>query len=62
MQRGNLDAGNLAVADFYNQVPESSILATAYLYSGYDHMRKVWASGVLDDLVATMEKRPRSSC
>ena len=59
MQRGNLDMGSLAVADFYNQVPESSILAVAYLYSSYDNMRKVWASGVLDDLIATMEEKAK---
>ena len=32
MQRGNLDMASLAIYDFYNQVPETSILGTAYLY------------------------------
>lgn len=50
MQRGNLDMGNLASYDFYNQVPETSILGAAYLYRDYDHLRKVSSSGVLDDL------------
>ena len=50
MQRGNLDMGSLAVYDFYNQVPHTAILGTAYLFKSYDHMRQVWASGVLDDL------------
>ena len=59
MQRGNLDMGSLAVYDFYNQVPHTAILGTAYLFKSYDHMRQVWASGVLDDLaqeVADMAK------
>lgn len=59
MQRGNLDMGSLAVSDFYNQVPESSILAIAYLYSSYDNMRKVWASGVLNDLIADIEEKAK---
>jgi len=50
MQRGNLDMSNLAIYDFYNQVPETSILGTAYLYRDYDHLRKVTASGVLGPL------------
>lgn len=57
MQRGNLDMASLAIPDFYNQVPESSILSIAYLYSDYGHMRKVWESGVLDDLIAQMEQK-----
>ena len=44
MQRGNLDMGSLAVYDFYNQVPEASILGTAYLFRDYDHMRRVYNS------------------
>ena len=57
MQRGNLDMAPLAIPDLYNQVPESSILSTAYLYSDYDHMRRVWASGVLEDLLATIQDK-----
>lgn len=57
MQRGNLDMASLAVFDFYNQVPEMSILGTAYLYKSYDHMRKTWNSGVLDGLMATVEEK-----
>ncbi|MGI9351944.1 MAG: TRAP transporter substrate-binding protein DctP [Rhizobiaceae bacterium] len=59
MQRGNLDMAPIAISDLYNQAPESSILATAYLYSDYGHMRKVWASGVLDDLLAAIEKKTK---
>lgn len=57
MQRGNLDMANLAVYDFYNQVPHTSILGAAYLYLSYDHMRAVWDSGVLDDLMAEIEEK-----
>ena len=59
MQRGNLDMAPVAIPDLYNQVPESSILSAAYLYRDYEHMRKVWASGVLDDLLATIQEKAR---
>jgi TRAP-type C4-dicarboxylate transport system substrate-binding protein len=50
MQRGNLDMANLAIYDFYNQVPETSILGTAYLYRDFNHLDAVRKSGVLNDL------------
>ena len=56
MQRGNLDMANLAIFDFYNQVPEVSILGTAYLWRDYDHMRATFNSDVLDGLVDKMEE------
>ena len=59
MQRGNLDMANLAVFDFYNQVPATSILGTAYLFRDVDHMRAVFRSDVLDDLVAEMEEKTK---
>jgi len=59
MQRGNLDMGALAVYDFYNQVPEMSIIGTGYLYKSYEHMRKVWSSGVLDGLMKTVEDKAK---
>ncbi len=59
MQRGNLDMANLAVYDFYNQAPETSILGTAYLYRDYAHMRKVNASGALNDLWASVEQKTK---
>lgn len=57
MQRGNLDMASLAVYDFYNQVPSTSILGTAYLYRDYDHMRTVTNSDVLDDLWEEVEEK-----
>lgn len=56
MQRGNLDMGALAIFDFYNQVPEASILGTAYLFRDYDHMRAVYDGDVLDELIGKMEE------
>jgi len=56
MQRGNLDMAALAIFDFYNQVPETSILGTAYLFRDYDHMRAVYDGDVLDDLIGKMEE------
>lgn len=57
MQRGNLDMGNLAIFDFLNQVPETSILGLPFLFRDYDHMRATYDSDVLDDLLALIEER-----
>lgn len=57
MQRGNLDMGNLAIFDFYNQVPETSVLGTPFLYRSYDHMRATYDSDVLDGLKAAIEEK-----
>lgn len=59
MQRGNLDMSMVAIYDLYNQVPEASILGVSYLYKSYDHMRKVWDSGILDDLMRTIENKAK---
>jgi len=57
MQRGNLDMAPVAIANFYNQVPESNILSASYVFSSYDHLRKAWEEGVLDDLLAAIEEK-----
>ncbi|SPF78335.1 TRAP transporter substrate-binding protein DctP [Pseudoprimorskyibacter insulae] len=57
MQRGNLDMGNLAIFDFYNQVPSTSVLGTPFLFRDYDHMRAVYDSTVLADLEAEIEEK-----
>ena len=41
LQRGNLEMGNIAPQDIANQVPEWSILTSAYLFRDADHMRSV---------------------
>lgn len=57
MQRGNLDMAALAIFDFYNQVPETALLGTAYLFRDVDHMRKVYNSDELKPLLAAMEEK-----
>jgi TRAP-type transport system periplasmic protein len=57
MQRGNLDMANLAIFDFLNQVPETSILGVPFLFRDYDHMRAVFDGDVLNDLYALITER-----
>ena len=57
MQRGNLDMANLAVFDFYNQVPAAQIMGTPFLYNDNEHRQRVMESGVFDDLIAEMEEK-----
>lgn len=57
MQRGNLDMGNLAIFDFLNQVPETSILGLPFLFRDYAHMRATYDGTVLDDLEALITER-----
>ena len=59
MQRGNLDMASLAIFDFYNQVPHTSLLGTAYLFRDYDHLRKVYDGDVLKDLYAEIEDKAK---
>lgn len=54
MQRGNLDMGNLAIFDFQNQVPAVGILGMPFLFRDYTHMRAVYNSDVLDDLLGAV--------
>ena len=56
MQRGNLDMANLAIFDFYNQVPSTSILGTPFLFRDYKHMRAVYDGDVLDEMLAEIEE------
>jgi tripartite ATP-independent transporter DctP family solute receptor len=59
MQRGNLDMANLAIFDFYNQVPGTTILGTAYLFRDVAHMRKVFDGDTLKDLYAEIEAKAK---
>lgn len=56
MQRGNLDMANLAIFDFYNQVPATSVLGLPFLFRDYAHMRATYDSDVLDTLWAQVEE------
>lgn len=57
MQRGNLDMANLAIFDFYNQVPSAKILGAPFLYRGYEHMRAVHNTELLDPLWAEIQDK-----
>jgi TRAP-type transport system periplasmic protein len=46
MQRGNLEMGNVAPQDISNQIPAWSIVTSAYLFRDADHLKKVFASDV----------------
>ncbi|BCH20789.1 TRAP transporter substrate-binding protein DctP [Mesorhizobium sp. L-8-3] len=59
MQRGNLDMASLAVFDFYNQVPHTTILGTAYLFRSYDHMRAVMDGDAIAKLYAEIEEKAK---
>lgn len=57
IQRGNLDMANLAIFDFYNQVPHSKIIGVPFMFNDYEHRQRIFASGVLDELHAEMEEK-----
>jgi tripartite ATP-independent transporter DctP family solute receptor len=57
MQRGNLDMANLAIFDFYNQVPETSLLGTPYLFRDPEHMAKVMSSDVVAPIWKAVEDK-----
>ena len=59
MQRGNLDMGNLAIFDFYNQVPSTKVLGAPFLFRDYAHMRAVYESDLLDDMLAEIEDKAK---
>ncbi len=50
MQRGNLEMGNIAPQDISNQIPAWSIVTSAYLFRDADHLKKVFASEVGEQL------------
>jgi TRAP-type C4-dicarboxylate transport system substrate-binding protein len=57
MQRGNLDMGNLAIFDFYNQVPSVKVLGAPFLFRDYAHMRAVYNSDLIDGLLKEVEEK-----
>jgi len=44
LQRGNLQMGNIAPQDFAKQIPEWSVLSSAYLFRDAAHVQKFFAS------------------
>lgn len=59
MQRGNLDMGNLAIFDFYNQVPSTKVLGAPFLFRDYAHMRAVYNGDLLNDMLAEIEDKAK---
>ena len=59
MQRGNLDMANLAIFDFYNQVPSTKVLGAPFLFRDYAHMRSVYNGDLLAGLLAEIEEKTK---
>jgi tripartite ATP-independent transporter DctP family solute receptor len=57
LQRGNLELGNIAPQDIANQVPEFSILTSAYLFRDADHMRAFFDSELGKEFVGRAEEQ-----
>jgi TRAP-type C4-dicarboxylate transport system substrate-binding protein len=57
LQRGNLEMGNIAPQDIANQVPEFSILTSAYLFRDADHMRAFFDSELGREFLAPVEEQ-----
>jgi tripartite ATP-independent transporter DctP family solute receptor len=57
LQRGNLEMGNIAPQDIANQVPEFSILTSAYLFRDVDHMRAFFDSELGKEFLAPVEEQ-----
>ena len=55
MQRGNLDMGNLSVPDFQRQIPAWGIVGAPYIFRDIEHMQKVFASDVGQQLFKMSE-------
>lgn len=57
LQRGNLEMGNIAPQDIANQVPAWSILTSAYLFRGPDHLQDFFASDAGTEMKALAEEQ-----
>ncbi len=57
LQRGNLEMGNIAPQDVANQVPEWSILTSAYLFRDADHLKKFFASDLGQEMKQMAEDK-----
>lgn len=56
IQRGNLEMGLIAPQTIAEQIPEWSIVTSAYLFSDADHLKATFASDVGKELLALTEK------
>jgi tripartite ATP-independent transporter DctP family solute receptor len=50
LQRGNLEMGNIAPQDISNQMPEWSILTSAYLFRDAEHLKKFFDGNLGADM------------
>ncbi len=57
LQRGNLEMGNIAPQDIANQLPEWSILTSAYLFRDADHLKTFFASEVGQEMKQMAEEK-----
>lgn len=57
LRRGNLEMGNIAPQDIANQVPEFSILTSAYVFRDAAHMRAFFASDIGQEMVGRAEEQ-----
>ena len=57
IQRGNLEMGNVAPQDIATQIPEFSILTSAYLFRDAAHLKTFFASDVGAEMKALAEER-----
>ena len=46
LQRDNLEMGNIAPADIAKQIPEWSLLTSAYLFRDANHLARFWSSDI----------------
>ncbi len=56
IQRGNLEMGLIAPQAIAEQIPEWSILTSAYLFNDVDHLKATFESDVGDELLAMAEE------
>ena len=56
LQRGNLEMGNIAPQDVSNQVPEWSILTSAYLFRDVDHLLAFFESEAGQEMKTLAER------
>jgi TRAP-type C4-dicarboxylate transport system substrate-binding protein len=57
LQRGNLEMGNIAPQDIANQIPEWSILTSAYLFRDASHLKTFFDSEVGAEMKQMVEDR-----
>lgn len=57
LQRGNLEMGNIAPQDIANQIPEWSILTSAYLFRDVDHLLAFFESDAGQEMKTLAEEQ-----